>query len=137
MLFSSSIFVFLYLPVLLAVYFGLRPGVRNIVLLAGSLFFYMWGEKLMVVLLFTSILSNYVFGLWIDAAHKKHDARLAVGVAVAFNVGLLVVFKYGDWLWSIVSWVAITLRLREQPLPDISTFVSLPDPWRYLLLTPE
>jgi alginate O-acetyltransferase complex protein AlgI len=137
MLFSSSIFVFLYLPVLLGVYFGLRPGMRNIVLLAGSLFFYMWGEKLMVALLFTSILSNYVFGLWIDAAHKKHDARLAVGVAVAFNVGLLVVFKYGDWLWSIASWVAITLGLREQPFSDVSTLVSLGDPWRSVFFTAE
>jgi alginate O-acetyltransferase complex protein AlgI len=137
MLFSSSIFIFLFLPVLLALYFGLRPGLRNIVLLAGSLCFYIWGEKLMVGLLFTSILSNYVFGLWIDRSHRRGAGKAAVSVAVAFNLTLLVLFKYGDWLWSIVSWVAISFGWRAIAFPDLGTLVALDEPWRSTFLTAD
>ena len=72
MLFSSSIFLFLFLPLMLLGYYGpcrlfgrwSRP-VQNLLLLVGSLLFYAWGEPWFVLVMMASILANYGFGLWV------------------------------------------------------------------------
>ena len=68
MLFSSSVFPFAYLPIVLAVYYiplrGLRRA-QNLFLLAASLLFYAWGEPWFVLVMLGSILAKYGFGLWV------------------------------------------------------------------------
>ena len=60
MLFSSiTIFVLLFLPIVMAVYYLVPNGAKNIVLLLASLFFYAWGEPVYVVLMILSIVLNY------------------------------------------------------------------------------
>ena len=70
MLFSSSVFLFLFLPVVLLVYYlplrRWRQG-QNVFLLLASLGFYAWGEPWFVLVMLGSILANYGFGLWVDA----------------------------------------------------------------------
>lgn len=70
MLFSSSVFLFAYLPIVLAVYYiplrGLRRA-QNLFLLAASLLFYAWGEPWFVLVMAASIAANYGFGLWVHA----------------------------------------------------------------------
>ena len=66
MLFSSSVFLFLFLPIVLILYFN--PIVknriyRNIILLVASLFFYAWGEPVFVLLMVASIVVNWLIGL--------------------------------------------------------------------------
>ena len=52
MVFSSSIFLFAFLPLVLLLYYATkRAGIRNAVLLVFSLIFYAWGEPVMVLLL--------------------------------------------------------------------------------------
>ena len=63
MLFSSITFLFLFLPVVLAVYYLVPWKVKNIALLIASLFFYAWGEPVYVVLMVLSILLNYLPGI--------------------------------------------------------------------------
>ena len=71
MLFSSSIFLFLFLPLVLLVYYLLlgrwRQG-QNLFLLAASLAFYAWGEPWFVLVMMASIGVNYGFGLWAGRA---------------------------------------------------------------------
>ena len=62
MLFSSITFLFLFLPVVMAVYYIVPGRAKNIVLLIASLFFYAWGEPVYVVLMILSILFNYFCG---------------------------------------------------------------------------
>ena len=68
MLFSSSVFLFAYLPIVLVVYYiplrGLRRA-QNLFLLAASLLFYAWGEPWFVLVMAASIAANYGFGLWV------------------------------------------------------------------------
>lgn len=66
MVFSSTIFLFAFLPLFLAVYFALpwRPA-RNVALLLFSLLFYAWGEPVYVWLMVGSIVANWLFALWI------------------------------------------------------------------------
>ena len=70
MVFSSTIFLFLFLPLVLGLYFLVRPGLRNGVLLLASLTYYAWGESKFLRLVLFSILGNYLFGLTIQALHR-------------------------------------------------------------------
>lgn len=105
MLFSSSVFLFLFLPILLILYF--LPFVksrtyRNVILLLASLFFYAWGEPVFVVLMLFSILLNWVIGLKMDrSSHKK--AWLVT--AVVWNIALIFVFKYLGFVLANVEWI--------------------------------
>ena len=119
MVFSSITFLFLFLSVVLAVYYIVPWGMKNIILLAASIFFYSWGEPVYVVLLILSILLNYFCGLEIEACHK--DARRAKNsliFAVGVNVLILGFFKYYGFLLDILGGiVGRELSGRELPLP--------------------
>lgn len=98
MLFSSSIFLFLFLPAVLFCYYvpfrGHRQG-QNGLLLAASLLFYAFGEPWFVLVMIGSIIANWAFGLWIGkriAAGK--GVKPAVICTVALNLGILFIFKY-------------------------------------------
>ena len=98
MLFSSSVFLFAYLPIVLAVYYiplrGLRRA-QNFFLLVASLLFYAWGEPWFVLVMAASIAANYGFGLWVHARLcRRRSVRLPVTAAAACNLGLLFSFKY-------------------------------------------
>jgi alginate O-acetyltransferase complex protein AlgI len=95
MVFSSPIFLFLFLPVVLTVYF-LLPGLRwrNGWLLLVSLLFYAWGEAGFILLLLVSTLANFELGKWVERCEKVSERKIAVAVAVVINVGFLAFFKY-------------------------------------------
>ena len=70
MLFSSSIFLFAFLPAVLLGYYVIFRGMRraqNLLLLAASLLFYAWGEPWFVLVMMASILANYLFGLCVHS----------------------------------------------------------------------
>lgn len=66
MVFSSLLFTFAFLPIIVILYYCLGKNFRNIVLLIGSLFFYAWGEPVYVILMYISILINYFLGCLLD-----------------------------------------------------------------------
>ena len=97
MLFSSSVFLFIFLPAVLLGHFLLRgQRARNLLLLAASLFFYAWGEPVYVFLMLFSICANYALGRGIDAKQGRGRKALLV-LAVAVDLGILFVFKYLDF----------------------------------------
>lgn len=111
MVFSSLTFLFLFLPITLFAVLFIRREFRNLVLLAASLVFYAWGEGEIVFLLLLSTLFNYLFALWIDATRSKATARAALALAVAFNLGLLGLFKYTNFLADNVNRVLLLLGM--------------------------
>jgi len=100
MVFSSASFLFYFLPLVLLLYFAAAPTLRlrNLVLLAASFVFYAWGEGIYTVVMAISILANYFFGLWVHKAHENSSAKLQIGLAIAFNITLLVIFKYTNFI---------------------------------------
>lgn len=99
MVFSSASFLFYFLPVVLAwlISCGLcicatgycwRP----------AFFFYTWGEGEYVVVMLLSIVANYLFGIWVYKSHERNNAKMQMGVAIAFNLLLLIIFKYTNFL---------------------------------------
>ena len=98
MLFSSTIFIFFFLPAVTVIYYGLlsknRP-LQNGFLFIASLFFCAWGEPKFVLIMLTSILANWGFGLAANGLkRKKNAAKSVVAAAVIFNLGVMFVFKY-------------------------------------------
>lgn len=95
--------MFLFLPAVLAGYFLLpRLTLRNLLLLAASLFFYAWGELQYVAILLVSIAANTVFGTRIHRSRgrmRKWNLAIAVGV----NLGLLGYFKYANFVLHNVN----------------------------------
>ena len=100
MLFSSSIFLFIFLPFILIFYYN--PWIKtrtykNVILLIGSLFFYAWGEPLFVFIMLFSILINWIGGLSISrvlCVNKIRKAKVILVILISYNLGLLFVFKY-------------------------------------------
>ena len=92
MLFSSMIFLWVFLPILLGLYFIAKDKYRNIILLIFSIIFYSWGEPKYVVLMLLSILINYIYGLLIDKYNSKK--KIILICAIITNLGLLGYFKY-------------------------------------------
>ena len=117
MIFSSPIFLLLFLPVVLTVY-ALLPGLRakNLWLLLTSLVFYAWGEVIFIFLLLASTLLNYFFGLWVDRTEDVGRRKLAAGIAVAANVGLLAFFKYADF--AVASLNSLLTFAGASPFPQ-------------------
>jgi alginate O-acetyltransferase complex protein AlgI len=120
MVFSSPIFLFLFLPVVLAIYV-LMPGLKakNNWLLLMSLMFYAWGEVLFIFLLLGSTVMNYYLGLWVDRTEDIGRRKLAVGLAVAANIGLLAFFKYADFVVRTLNSVGHLAGFAPIPQPNI------------------
>jgi len=91
MVFSSIIFIFYFLPLLLFVYY--LTGTRNAVLLFGSVIFYIWGEGTYVVLLAALVLVNYVAGLLIQRSEGNRRQTVTL-IAIAIDLLVLCRFKY-------------------------------------------
>lgn len=70
MVFSSLLFLFYFLPAVLAVYFIVPRRAKNVVLLLFSLFFYAWGEPVYIFLMLFSICMDYLLGLWMERAKQ-------------------------------------------------------------------
>ncbi len=128
MLFSAPIFLFAFLPLVLAVYFLAPRIARNTWLLVASLVFYAWGEPIVALVMLVSIAMNYAFGLWVDRAHRRGSAKGVVAAAVAANIGLLVVFKYSDWLWHGIGWRLMRWGLLEARPASLGSHVGA-DSW--------
>lgn len=98
MVFSTPIFLFLFLPAVLVLNYIIPKkyiAAKNVVLLIASLFFYAWGEPKNVLLMLLSIAVNYVCGLLLgrfDSDEKKR--KVVLWASVVFNLGLLFFFKY-------------------------------------------
>ena len=90
MVFSSTAFLFAFLPAVLALYFlvpaRFREG-RNLILLAFSLFFYFYGEPKGIFVMLLSIAINYAAAWLIDRPGARHR-RLLLAAAVAVNLGI-------------------------------------------------
>ena len=92
MVFSSSVFLFQFLPLLLFLYYFAKDRYRNLVLLVASLAFYAWGEPKNIFLMLLSVFVNYWIGILLDKFRRLD--KLLLTIAVIYNLGILYIFKY-------------------------------------------
>lgn len=110
MLFSSLTFLIWFLPLVLLIHFALPQRLRNGFLLLASLFFYAWGEIAYLPLIITVLIANVFFGIFID---KSDGAlrRVMMILAVVFNIGILVFYKYSGFLMEVIGLSAYAPRV--------------------------
>ena len=90
-------FVFLFLPIVCAVYFLVRKDLRNYVLLLASILFYAWGEPRYLAIMILTILINYLGALGVarlDTENTLQYRKLLLGGVIVLNLGFLFYFKY-------------------------------------------
>lgn len=103
MLFSSTIFLFLFLPTVLIVYYLLPRSFRNGWLLVASLFFYAFGEPRFALLMLLSVGINYFFALFVDVYRHRIGVKWIMFSMIAVNLGLLGWFKYSGFFVQSVN----------------------------------
>jgi alginate O-acetyltransferase complex protein AlgI len=104
MVFSSLLFLFLYLPVVLAVYYLVPRRWRNVWLFAVNLVFYGWGEPVYILLMLFSISFNYGAGLLLERfSAQRAKAKRVLVADIVLNLALLGFFKYYDLFASTLS----------------------------------
>ncbi|WP_067730227.1 MBOAT family O-acyltransferase [Oceanobacillus damuensis] len=113
MVFSSLLFLFVFLPIVLITYFVVPFTLKNILLLIASLFFYAWGEPAYIFLMLFSILMNYIFGLLI---HYKQHKKTYTALAVVGNLTLLGYYKYSSFFIENINAIFNT-QIANEPLP--------------------
>lgn len=95
MLFSSLLFLSIFLPIVLLIYFTVKRELRNYVLLVASLIFYGWGEPRYLAIMLIVILMNYFFAILVENSKNK---KLYLAIVIAGNLSFLVYFKYFNFL---------------------------------------
>jgi alginate O-acetyltransferase complex protein AlgI len=114
MLFNSLEFI-IFFPIVVALYFALKPKYRWIMLLIASYYFYMcWNYKYIVLIAFSTCI-DYVAGILLYRSKKKTLRILFLLASLFTNLGLLFFFKYfnffGDSLNHIFSKFNIFYRV--------------------------
>ena len=95
MSFNSQQFVFLFLPAMLAVYYVTPPRARGVTLLVGSIFFYYWGvrDHLWMLWLLLGLLA-WTYAAGVVMVYRRRWARSILIVSWTVLFGLLLFFKY-------------------------------------------
>ncbi|MBQ0133552.1 MAG: MBOAT family protein [Clostridiales bacterium] len=119
MVFSTLVFLFVYLPVVLGIYYLLPFRWRNVFLFLCSLFFYGWGEPVYILLMLVTITVNYIGGILVDRfRHEPKKARLILTLNTVISLSFLVFFKYADlFIGSVNSLFGTHLALLGLKLP--------------------
>ncbi|AIQ22114.1 MBOAT family O-acyltransferase [Paenibacillus sp. FSL H7-0737] len=130
MVFSSLLFLFLFLPAVLALYYVSPWRIKNLILFLSSLVFYAWGEPVYIVIMLLSTITDYGFGLLLSRPKlTKVQRKWIVVSSMVINLGLLSYFKYADFLIQNVNKLLGThIPLTDLPLPigiSFYTFQSM------------
>ena len=122
MVFSSPLFVFLFLPIVLWVKLLLPKKLSNLFLLLASLAFYAWGERVYIIVMLLSIFINFIFGKLIYNNQKK--AKIILTIGVLLNLATLGYFKYANFVISNINLLLSKINFSDS-LPLIKN-LSLP-----------
>ncbi|MEG0895647.1 MAG: MBOAT family O-acyltransferase, partial [Oscillospiraceae bacterium] len=117
----SLLFLFIFLPIVLIIYFISPKQIKNTILFISSLIFYAWGEPVYVVLMLFSTVVDYTHGILVEKyinQDKRKKAKMVVASSMIINLLLLGFFKYSDFLIAnINSLLGTTIPLLNLALP--------------------
>ena len=120
MVFSSLLFLFLYLPVVLILYYICPRRWRNLLLFVVNLVFYGWGEPVYVTLMIFSTVVDYTCGWFINKYRHKDDkkAKAFLIASMVINLSLLGFFKYAGFLTDTLNYLPfLNIPSLKVPLP--------------------
>ncbi len=120
MVFSSLLFLFMYLPIVLLIYYAVPLKFRNLFLFFANLVFYGWGEPIYVTLMLFSTVVDYTCGYFIDKYRTKNKkiAKTFLITSICINLGLLGFFKYAGFITDTLNAIPFfSLPSIDVPLP--------------------
>ncbi len=119
MVFSSLLFLFMYLPIVLMIYYAVPCKFRNLFLFFANLVFYGWGEPVFVLLMLFSTIVDYTCGYYIDKyrTQNRKIAKTFLITSICINLGLLGFFKYAGFIADTLRLTPLVPWLSEIPLP--------------------
>ena len=120
MVFSSAIFLWVFLPVVFVLNYFIKPQYSNILLVIASLIFYAWGEPYLVLLMIASILVNWLVGLGISRFQEQKKLILLAGIL--FDLSTLGYYKYAGFF---VSTINLVLRKDVFNVPSIALPIGI------------
>ena len=101
MVFSSMVFLWIFLPAILAAYFICPGKGKNLLLVLFSLVFYAWGEPVYILLMLFSVIINFVSGLCLERFPDRKKIILAA--CILANLSLLGYFKYFNFAVRLIN----------------------------------
>lgn len=109
MIFSTYIFVFVFLPIVLFVYFGMSRFVsrltQHLFLIAASLVFYGYAHVNYIFLIMASVMVNYISASAVQYITNGIQRKAAFVTGVLFNIGLLGYYKYTNFFIENINFV--------------------------------
>ena len=109
MVFSTSIFIYLFLPITLIIYYLAPKKGKNLIILLSGLLFYSWGEPIYVIVMLISTMIDYFAGLIMNHFDgRKVPRRICLIVSIVMNLGLLGIFKYSGFIAENINAIAGT-----------------------------
>ena len=109
MVFSTSIFIYLFLPITLIIYYLAPKKGKNLIILLSGLLFYSWGEPIYVIVMLISTMIDYFAGLIMNHFEgRKAPRRICLIVSIVMNLGLLGIFKYSGFIAENINAIAGT-----------------------------
>lgn len=115
MLFTSIIFISVFLPLVIIGYWLIPKKFKNLFIFISSLIFYIWGEQKFIFLLLGTILINYGCSILIEKGYKK----LGLWTAIITSLGSLFYFKYANFAYTNIHELLVYFGIED-------TFSSLP-----------
>lgn len=145
MVFSSFEFLFRFLPVFLMIYFIAPEKFRNLVLFAGSIVFYTYGEAAYVLLLLASVVVNYLIGVEMNSLWARGSdisRRVLLFTALFYDFGMLFFFKYSGMTEKLPLGIsfytfqiaAYVMDVYWRKVPEERSFINL---GTYLTMFPQ
>ena len=104
MVFTSAIFLFVFLPLTIGIYFISNNHFKNIWLLTVSLLFYSWGEPIHILLMIFSIIINYILAILINKCTSASHillSRILLTFTIITDLSLLFYYKY--WTFLLIN----------------------------------
>jgi len=129
MVFSSVIFLYIFLPIMLLIYFIVPKKIKNAIMILASFAFFAWGEIRYIGIMLILAVMDYFCGKGIDKAETKSKKKFYLMFDVIVNLLILFFFKYADFIISSINDVTgLSIPLLHIPLPigvSFNTFQSL------------
>ena len=127
MVFSSHIFIFYFLALILGAYYFSPRRLKHLVLTLGSYLFYAWWNPWFVLLMIASTIIDFLCGKIIfNSNPEKAQRKIGLLISIAANLSILGFFKYGNFFAENVSILARSIGLGEIVLPEFFNKIILP-----------
>ena len=119
MVFSSIVFLYIFLPIMLLIYFIVPNKFKNAVMILASLIFFAWGEIRYIFIMLLLAIMDYICGQKINKYFEnKNKKKIFLFIDIGVNLLILFFFKYADFIITNINHITnLDIPLLNIPLP--------------------